>query len=163
MWKKWFQRFERFRSASGLSDKPQEILVNSLIYCTGVKLMTFWTVLVWRLTRKKEYGTVTRSLTEYFIPKRNVIFERVHLIRGCTWREKMRIHLSQACINWRSTVHSKLYTMTWYGIGWWSGFESFSLMRSWRWKKPLHRPGSMRLSRHNRLFCEDISQNLWTL
>ena len=27
--------------------------------------------------KKKEYGTVTRSLTVYFIPKRNVSFERV--------------------------------------------------------------------------------------
>ena len=29
------------------------------------------------IDQKKEYGTVTKSLTEYFIPKRNVLFERV--------------------------------------------------------------------------------------
>ena len=33
MWEKWFQRFEKFRSASELPDKPPEIQVDSLIYC----------------------------------------------------------------------------------------------------------------------------------
>ena len=40
--------------------------------------MVFWTVsLSLTIGQKKEYGTVTESVTEYFIPKRNVIFERV--------------------------------------------------------------------------------------
>ena len=77
MWEKWFQRFERFRSASGLSDKPPEIQVNSLIYCMGSEADDILDSLSLTIDQKKEYGTVTKSLTEYFIPKRNVIFERV--------------------------------------------------------------------------------------
>ncbi len=34
-WPKWIRRFERFRSASGLSGKPEETQVNTLIYTMG--------------------------------------------------------------------------------------------------------------------------------
>lgn len=34
-WSKWIRRFERFRSASGLNDKPEEVQVNTLIYTMG--------------------------------------------------------------------------------------------------------------------------------
>ena len=77
MWEKWFQCFERFRSASGLSDKPPEIQINSLIYCIGSEADDILDSPSLTVDQKKEYGTVTKSLTEYFIPKRNVIFERV--------------------------------------------------------------------------------------
>ena len=30
---KWYQRFQRFRSASGLVEKPDKTQVKSLIYC----------------------------------------------------------------------------------------------------------------------------------
>ena len=32
---KWFVRFERFKTASGLSEKSQEQQVNALVYCMG--------------------------------------------------------------------------------------------------------------------------------
>lgn len=34
-WPKWIRRFERFRIASGLIDKPEEYQVNSLLYMLG--------------------------------------------------------------------------------------------------------------------------------
>lgn len=34
-WEKWFKRFERFRLASGLSEKSQEMQINTLIYSMG--------------------------------------------------------------------------------------------------------------------------------
>ena len=34
-WPKWLRRFERFRQASGLTDKSEEAQVNTLIYCMG--------------------------------------------------------------------------------------------------------------------------------
>ena len=74
MWEKWFQCFERFRSASGLSDKPLDIQVNSLIYCMGSEADDILDSLSLTIDQKKVYSTVTKSLTEYFIPKQNVIF-----------------------------------------------------------------------------------------
>ena len=34
-WPKWIRRFESFRMASGLIDKPEEYQVNSLLYTLG--------------------------------------------------------------------------------------------------------------------------------
>ena len=36
-WPKWLRRFERFRQASGLTEKSEEAQVNTLIYCMGEK------------------------------------------------------------------------------------------------------------------------------
>ncbi|MCG8048533.1 MAG: hypothetical protein N0E48_23435 [Candidatus Thiodiazotropha endolucinida] len=76
-WEKWFQRFERFRSASGLSEKQEEIQVNSLIYCMGSEADDILDTLKLTAEQKKKYETVSKKLKDYFIPKRNVIFERV--------------------------------------------------------------------------------------
>ena len=74
---KWIQRFERFRSASGLSEKDEEIQINSLIYCMGSEADDILDSLNLSDAQKKEYASVTEKLKGYFIPKRNVIFERV--------------------------------------------------------------------------------------
>ena len=36
-WTKWIRRFERFRAASGLEEKGEEVQVNTLIYTMGEK------------------------------------------------------------------------------------------------------------------------------
>ena len=36
-WSKWIKRFERFRSASGLSKRDEESQVNTLLYSMGSK------------------------------------------------------------------------------------------------------------------------------
>ena len=77
MWEKWFQRFERFRSASGLAEKDQAIQINSLIYCMGSKADDILDSLTLTNDEKRVYATIAKKLGEYFIPKRNVIFERV--------------------------------------------------------------------------------------
>ena len=55
MWEKWFQPFERIRLASGLSVKPPEIQVNSLIYCMGSEADDILDSLSLTTDQKKEY------------------------------------------------------------------------------------------------------------
>ena len=76
-WEKWIQRFERFRIASGLVDQPQKSQVNSLIYCMGSEADDILDSLNLSAEQKQVYDTVTGKLKDYFVPKRNIIFERV--------------------------------------------------------------------------------------
>ena len=75
-WIKWIRRFERFRSASGLSKIDEESQVNTLVYSMGSKsndiLATFG------LTTKdsKKYDVVKDKFDGYFVKRRNIIFER---------------------------------------------------------------------------------------
>ena len=89
MWEKWFQRFERFRSASGLAEKEEEIQINYLIYCIGSVADEILDSLNITNEQKKEYASVTKKLKRYFIPKRDFIFECVSLIRGRSLKERM--------------------------------------------------------------------------
>ena len=41
-WSEWKRRFERYRSASGLSDKPQQRQVDTLVYIMGEKAVGDW-------------------------------------------------------------------------------------------------------------------------
>ena len=75
-WEKWIWRFERFRKASGLEEKPEEAQVNTLIYSMGDEgddiLHSF------RLTdeEKNRYSEVRARFDSHFVKRRNVIFER---------------------------------------------------------------------------------------
>ena len=75
-WEKWFQRFERFRSASSLESKAEEVQVNTLIYCMGGEAEDILDSLNLSDADRKKYKNVTEALQKYFVPKRNVIFER---------------------------------------------------------------------------------------
>jgi len=37
-WENWLRRFERFRQATGLASKPDEMQINTLIYSMGDKV-----------------------------------------------------------------------------------------------------------------------------
>ena len=74
---KRIQRFERFRMASGIVDQPQESQENSLIYCMGSEADDVLDSLNLTAEQKQVYDTVTGKLKDYFVPKRNIIFERV--------------------------------------------------------------------------------------
>ena len=75
-WVKWIRRFERFRQASGLAQKSEETQVNALVYAMGKEADGIFRS--FRLTEgdSKKYDTVKESFENYFIKKRNVIFER---------------------------------------------------------------------------------------
>ena len=75
-WPKWARRFERFRKASGLTDKDEEAQVNTLIYTMGddadIILLSF------RLSEadSKNYDSVVSALDSHFVKRRNVTYER---------------------------------------------------------------------------------------
>ena len=75
-WPKWFRRFQRFRQASGLSDKSSESQVNTLVYTMGDAADDILSSFGLTDDEKKNYDTVVEKLDRHFVKKRNVIFER---------------------------------------------------------------------------------------
>ena len=75
-WTQWLQRFERFRIASGLAEKTEEYQVNSLLYIMGEKSDDVLYTLTLSDAQRKKYEDVCKALSEYFIGKHNVIYER---------------------------------------------------------------------------------------
>ena len=75
-WHKWIQRFEIFRIASGLSEKDGTTQVNTLIYCMGSEADEIFSSFNLSNDNKKTFSAVKEKFDGYFIPKRNVIFER---------------------------------------------------------------------------------------
>ena len=75
-WSKWIRRFERFRLASGLEEKSEESQVNTLIYSMGGEADDIVQSLGLTAEDQKKYDEVKKRLEDFFIVKRNVIFER---------------------------------------------------------------------------------------
>ncbi|XP_064622558.1 uncharacterized protein LOC135484804 [Lineus longissimus] len=75
-WPKWKRRFNRFREASGLSTKSQENQVNTLIYCMGDEADDILNSITLTDDDRRSYDVIVEKLESYFLPKRNVIFER---------------------------------------------------------------------------------------
>ena len=75
-WPKWCRRFECFRDASGLSQKGQVHQVNTLVYCMGDATDDILCSLDLSEDDKKVHNTVKGKFEQYFIKRRNIIFER---------------------------------------------------------------------------------------
>ena len=75
-WLKWIRRFERFRMASGLEKESEESQVNTLIYSMGGEADDIVQSLGIAAEDQKKYDVVKKRLEDFFIIKRNVIFER---------------------------------------------------------------------------------------
>ena len=75
-WPKWCRRFECFRDASRLLQKSQVHQVNTLVYCMGDTMDDILCSLDLSEDDKKVYNTVKGKFEQYFIKRRNVIFER---------------------------------------------------------------------------------------
>ena len=75
-WTKWIRRFERFRVASGLSQKGEEAQVNTLIYAMGDEADDILRAFALTDEHRNEYECVKSKFDEHFVPRRNVIFER---------------------------------------------------------------------------------------
>ena len=69
-WTKWIKRFERFRSASGLSKGDEESQLNALLYSMGSKRDGLTT------DNSKKYDVGKDKFDGYFVKRRNTIFER---------------------------------------------------------------------------------------
>ena len=75
LWPKWLKRFERYRVASGLKNKPNADQVSILLYSMGDCADDILST----LTVNEEidtYDDVKTALDEYFKVRRNVICER---------------------------------------------------------------------------------------
>ena len=75
-WQKWSRRFERFRIASGLTDKPKTAQINTLIYSMGDEADDILRSFALSEEDGKKYDTVKGRFDSHFIKRRNIIFER---------------------------------------------------------------------------------------
>jgi ElaB/YqjD/DUF883 family membrane-anchored ribosome-binding protein len=75
-WPRWIRHFERFRQASGLATKTQEVQVSTLIYSMGDKAEDLLESFNLKDDEVKDYSKVKSKFEEYFDKRRNTIYER---------------------------------------------------------------------------------------
>ena len=75
-WTRWLRRFERFRQAFDLEKKSDEKQVNALVYAMGDEANDILRSFHLSDADAKKYKTVKEKFDEYFISRRNVIYER---------------------------------------------------------------------------------------
>ena len=75
-WEKWSTRWARFRSGSGLSEKDEEVQINTLIYCMGEDAESVFGRLTLSDENRKKYDEVIKAFSTHFQRKKNVVFER---------------------------------------------------------------------------------------
>ena len=75
-WPRWLRRFERFRTASGLGDKPDEAQVNTLIYTMGDQADGILKSFKLSEAQSKSYEVVREKFNSHFVTRRNIIYER---------------------------------------------------------------------------------------
>ena len=66
-WIKWIRRFERFRSASGLSKRDEESQVNTLLYSKGSKSDDILATFGLTTENSKKYDVVKHKFDGYFV------------------------------------------------------------------------------------------------
>lgn len=76
-WNEWKTRFNRYRVASKLSQDEGEIQVATLIYTMGREAEDIFASFTFENEEQtNEYQVVLQKFEDYFIPKRNIIWER---------------------------------------------------------------------------------------
>ena len=75
-WPKWIRRFERFRVASGLDTKSDEMQINTLIYSMGDEADDILSSFRLSEEHSKTFEVVKARFESFFVKKRNVIYER---------------------------------------------------------------------------------------
>ena len=80
-WPKWIRRFDRFRCASGLSEREEENQVHTLIYSMGEEADDILSSFELSVADQKKYETVKGKFESYFVKRRNTIFERAKFNR----------------------------------------------------------------------------------
>ena len=69
------QRFERFRKATGLDKQTGKKQVNTLIYTMGEQADDIFISFKFTTEQEKNYEEVKEKFENYFVVKRNIIFE----------------------------------------------------------------------------------------
>ncbi|UYV63212.1 hypothetical protein LAZ67_2003458 [Cordylochernes scorpioides] len=80
-WPIWLKRFQRYRIASGLSEKSENEQVNALVYIMGDKAEEILILFNLSEAQNNDYKLVVSKLQNYFIGKRNLIYERAKFNR----------------------------------------------------------------------------------
>ncbi|XP_042070448.1 uncharacterized protein LOC121812411 [Haplochromis burtoni] len=75
-WEKWIRRFERFRLASNLHLSSEANQVNTLIYCMGDEADDILRGQALSDIQRQQYQAVRDTLEMYFVPRKNIIYER---------------------------------------------------------------------------------------
>ena len=86
-WPEWKRRSDRYRLATELDEKAQRKQVNSLLYCMGHEAEKIYenfhlavevpeNAAEGTVADAYNFDTVIRRFDTYFVPRRNVIFER---------------------------------------------------------------------------------------
>ena len=70
-WQKWIRRFERFRQASGLSNKSEADQVNTLVYSMGDEADDNLTALILNEEDSATFNGVKAKFDAYFVGSRN--------------------------------------------------------------------------------------------
>ena len=73
---RWRRRYEQFHIASGLLDADDVQQVNTLLYCIGEEAESVLSSTGITAEERKQYKTVIDKFEEFFMVRRNVIFER---------------------------------------------------------------------------------------
>ncbi|UYV72586.1 hypothetical protein LAZ67_9003863 [Cordylochernes scorpioides] len=81
-WPIWFKRFQRYRIASGLSEKSENEQVNALVYIIGDKAEEILILFNLSEAQNNDYKLVVSKFQNFFIGKRNVIYERAKFNRS---------------------------------------------------------------------------------
>ena len=82
-WPRWIRKFERFRLASGLSEKEEASQVNALIYTMGDDADDILGSLGLSEEDKGKYDVVKDKFQAHFVKNINVIYERAKFNRRC--------------------------------------------------------------------------------
>ena len=77
-WSKWVKGLEYFLTASNITDKKQKRAV--LLHLAGAEVQTIFETLN---DTGEDYDAALAKLNEYFVPKKNIPFER-HILTGST-------------------------------------------------------------------------------
>ena len=80
-WPRWIHHFERFRQASELASKTEDMQVSTLIYSMGDKAKDLLESFNLKEDEVKEYKTVKAKFEEYFNKRCNTIYERARFNR----------------------------------------------------------------------------------
>ena len=111
-WTKWIRRFERFRQASNLTTNSEENQVNTLIYCMGDEADDVLKGLKLSDAEMKMYDKVKDGFSDFFIVKKNIVFERACFnMRKNKRLTSQLMHSSPHCILWQSIANTVTYKM----------------------------------------------------
>ena len=82
-WKKFQQRFNIYRIASGAHSKDDEIQVALLLHTMGEDALEVFNSFTWEnKDDENKYDKVLKKFSDYCTPKKNIVLERFHFNRA---------------------------------------------------------------------------------